>query len=580
MFFSSKQRLVHQILILATSAVLNLTTLGVPSLWDIDEGKNAEAAREMLDADNWIVPTFNYEPRFEKPVLLYWLQIAAFKCFGINEFAVRLPCALACCLAGLAVYELGRAMFDAGTGLLAGLILSSMALPCASARFANPDAILCLFTLLTLTFFWLGFSRSRTGWLAAGGISTGFAFLAKGPVGLIMPALVAISFLAWSRRLGFLKSRALAWATLAFVVTALPWYVWVAIETRGAFLRAFFLKENAGRFFAPMEHHGGPPYYYLIVLLVGLAPWSIFLAPVVWYSLAKRAPTDSQRTDEWQLTRSQQSRRLSLVTGHSAAACPEADSNCLPLCYRYLWCWVVVYLVLFSIANTKLPNYILPMYPPAALLTARFLKRWQAGVLSPPGWIVSTSFSCLFLIGAVTALALLAAGGLLPLPAVHVRIFPGIEIWAAVGIIPMLGAVTAWWCWYAGHLKRMLVCLTASAILFIGIILNGGGAAVDDFKAPRALVAASGARDEYSEIRVGTYQYFQPSLVFYCRREVRSFDSEDRSIEFLRSPLTVFLFMPSEVWDNLKAKVHGPVRLLARHLDLYRNCEVVVVTNH
>src|SRR5713101_9776458 len=137
---SLSNRCGHYLLLLALAAGLSFPNLGGPSLWDIDEGNNAEAAREMLDCGNWVVPTFNYQLRVDKPALLYWLQIGAFRLFGINEFAARFPSALAALAAVLMTYELGGRMFGAATGLLAGLILASTGLFCASAHFANPDA--------------------------------------------------------------------------------------------------------------------------------------------------------------------------------------------------------------------------------------------------------------------------------------------------------------------------------------------------------------------------------------------------------------------------------------------------------
>ena len=138
-------RLTHYALLIAVGALLFLPNLGGPSLWDIDEGHNTEASREMMASGNWIVPTFNFLLRVDKPALLYWLQIASFKLFGINEFAGRLPSACAALLSMLLTYELGRRMFGATAGLLAGLMLGSSVLFCAAAHFANPDALLNAF---------------------------------------------------------------------------------------------------------------------------------------------------------------------------------------------------------------------------------------------------------------------------------------------------------------------------------------------------------------------------------------------------------------------------------------------------
>src|SRR3954454_384702 len=98
----------HHLLLGLVWAVVCLPNLGGPSLWDIDEGNNAEAAREMLDSGNWVVPTFNFLERFDKPALLYWLQGGAYQLFGVNEFAARLPSALAALVSILVTYELGR----------------------------------------------------------------------------------------------------------------------------------------------------------------------------------------------------------------------------------------------------------------------------------------------------------------------------------------------------------------------------------------------------------------------------------------------------------------------------------------
>src|ERR1700733_5644915 len=132
MFQRFNNRLGHYLLLLAAAVCLFLINLGGPSLWDIDEGRNASATLEMIESGNWVVPTFNGQLRSHKPALLYWLQAAAYLTFGINEFAARLPSALAAILTVLVVYEIGRSMFNAATGLVGGLILASSALFCAS----------------------------------------------------------------------------------------------------------------------------------------------------------------------------------------------------------------------------------------------------------------------------------------------------------------------------------------------------------------------------------------------------------------------------------------------------------------
>ncbi|MFL5241192.1 MAG: ArnT family glycosyltransferase, partial [Gemmataceae bacterium] len=220
--------------------------------------------------------------RTDKPAMLYWLQMAAYLHFGINEFAARLPSAVASILAVLLTYELGRRLYGRSTGVIAGSILASAPAFCAAAHFANPDALLNLFTLLTFAIFWRGYIRNGSGWFALAGISTGLAMLTKGPVGLVLPAAVIGLFLYWSGQLNRLCDRRLLWGCLTFLVVSGPWYGWVGNDTRWEFLKGFFLKHNLDRFRAPMEGHSGPFFYYLAVLLAGFLFWACFFGPALW----------------------------------------------------------------------------------------------------------------------------------------------------------------------------------------------------------------------------------------------------------------------------------------------------------
>jgi 4-amino-4-deoxy-L-arabinose transferase-like glycosyltransferase len=552
MFRLLNHRLGHWVLLLGIASLLFFPNLGVPSLWDVDESNNSEAAREMSESGNWVVPTFNFLLRVDKPALLYWLQIGAYSLFGINEFAARFPSALAALATVLLTYELGRRMFDAGTGLLAGIVLASTPLFCAIAHFANPDALLNLFTVLTLLIFWQRWASGGQAWSVLGGASSGLAVLAKGPVGLVLPLAVAVLFLHWSRQLSRLLNRRVVLCALAFILVALPWYVLVGVETRAVFLREFFLTHNVGRFRNPMEGHSGPFFYYLGVLAAGFAPWSVFLGLAAWYGTG---------WTKWQDEAEASERR-----------------HRLPAAYRFLWCWITVYFLFFSLAGTKLPNYLVPLFPPVALLTARFLERWRRGLLQPPTWAWQLCLACLVLIGVGTAACLLLAGGAFPAPFLRGRALPGLKVLALLGVVPIAGALAVWWGALRQRWNGLIFATGTSAVVFVGSLAAWGSAALEAYKAPRSLVQNLPADHEQRDIRVASYQYYQPSLVFYCRREVFRLTEEREVLEFLRRPSPVYLFLPAEVWKGLEVQVPR-CRLLGRHRDLYRNCEVVLVTN-
>ncbi len=554
----------HYLLLLAVTAALTLPGLGALSLWDIDEGLNAEAAREMLESGDWVVPTFNFKPRTAKPALLYWLQALAYQQLGVGEFAARLPSALAAAAAVLLTYELGRRMFTPATGLLAGVILISTVQVCVLAHAATPDAVLLACLMLTFTLFWVGYANGGQHWTWTAGLGCGLAVLAKGPAGLLLPAAVIGYFLLAQRELRRLLDVRLLGGLALLVLVAGPWYALVGAETRGRFLRSFWQTENVGRFLAPMEGHSGPVYFYLLTLLVGLTPWCVFLGPAVWYALR-----DVQRG-------SGGAREQGSKEGLRSPAPPLPRS---PAPTRFLLCWAAVYLGFFSLAQTKLPNYILPVYPPLALLTARFLDRWRRGEVRPAPWLLPLALGCLAVVGVVAAAGQFVAGGVLAPAALRGQAVAGLAGWAWIGLIPVAGAAAAAWClrrqWRTGLVTGMAV----TGVLFVGSLAAFPVRAVDAQKAPRPLVEQAGARRTDAEVRVGCYAYFQPSLVFYCRREVSELLTEQQALEFLRSPLPVYLFCPAAAADGLAAKSSSPCRQLGRHRDLYRNCDIAVLTN-
>jgi hypothetical protein len=125
----------------------------------------------------------------------------------------------------------------------------------------------------------------------------------------------------------------------------------------------------------------------------------------------------------------------------------------------------------------------------------------------------------------------------------------------------------------------MLASLAITAVLFVAGLASWGAPALDAYKAPRSLVQTAHARQPYEEVRVACYQWYQPSLVFYCGREVVRLDKEQDACWFLEAPLPGYLFLPADAWERLETHVNGTYHLAARHWDMYRNCEVVVITN-
>jgi 4-amino-4-deoxy-L-arabinose transferase-like glycosyltransferase len=553
----------HYLLLGALGLALFITNLGGPSLWDLDEGRNATCAAEMMEADNWVIPTFNGDLRVDKPALLYWLQIAAYNAFGVNEFSARLPSALAALAAVLLCYELARSMFSPSTGLLAGVAAASTPMLCGAARFANPDALLNLFMVLTLTVFWLGRERPGLGWFAAIGAAEGFGMLAKGPIAVAAPAGILTLFLLWEGRLRLLADARWLVGAAAFVVVAAPWYVWVAAETKGEFVRRFFLEHNVGRYVSSMEGHHGGPWYYPVVLTLGMFPWSIFLGPAAWFGY-------------W-------SARPGAVAGSAAERGPRAARR--RSAHRLLACWIGLYLVFFTISATKLPNYALPVLVPTAILVARFLDRWRLGAVGVSGWVMPTSLACLALLGAGLSAGLLAAAGAWETGAPRAWYVEGLGPWAALGLLPIVGVAVGLWCVRAGQRTGLIVSVATTGVLLLVPIVAFTVALLDAHKPVRDLVRWSGALRRDEDIRVVSWHLDHlPSLNFYVQRNVRGCDVPEDQVgrelaAHLSYPIPVFVFLPASEWERLRPAIAEPCRELARHPDLYRHDDVVVITN-
>jgi len=370
----------HLIFLLIVGSFLLLIGLGDMGLTDRDEGSNAEAAREMLETGDWISPTLNYEPRFAKPAFVYWIIGSTYALFGVNEFTARLPSALfGLGLLFLQYFFLNRLLGPA-IAFSGSLILLLNPEFIGIHRMVLTDPELVFFTTLATYSFWIGFhgeGRERQFlWLFYIGMA--FAMLAKGPVGIIIPLLAVIPYLTltrqWKKYFAGGKP-VLGWAV--FILIAAPWYL-AMFAIHGADYLAAAQANTTGRFANPMEGHGGTLLFYLPILLVGFFPWSGFLPVGIYQSLK-----------EWKLYRS----------GEKEA---KGEDGLLVFCSL----WIIGILVFFTISATRLPHYILPLFPAASLLVAVLWSRFLREP-SPSGLTISVRI--ILITGYILSIALVSA---------------------------------------------------------------------------------------------------------------------------------------------------------------------------
>ncbi|GHT87778.1 glycosyl hydrolase [Betaproteobacteria bacterium] len=341
--------------IFALPWVAFLLRLGGAPLFDDDEGAFSEATREMFERGDFLSTYLNGENRFDKPILIYWLQALGYLLFGPAEWAFRLPSALAAIGWCYAIWHFARPRLGADTALVALAVAASALGPFVIGRAATADALLNLLLALALFDAWRHIESGQRAPLLRSYMWIGLGILTKGPIALMVPAAVSLLYYASRREWRpYLKLSfdPLGWLILAILVV--PWYA-AALAIHGQdFIDGFILKHNVRRFTGTLEKHAGSIFYYAFVTPLLLLPWT---GPLL--ASLRRIKADVQMTDNHE-------RRHGLR--------------------RYLWLWAAFVIVFFSLSGTKLPHYALYGATPLFLLIAvhrHDLRRSWLHLLAP-----------------------------------------------------------------------------------------------------------------------------------------------------------------------------------------------------
>ena len=313
--------------------------LGNRPLNEPDEGRYSEIAREMIETGGWLVPHFWYLPHLDKPPMTYWLVAASMKIFGQNEWAVRLPVALAGVSGVWATFLLGCAMGGRRVGLWSALILQSATLYLIQARMLTTDIFLTQFIAWAVYFFWRSWTAMGKGeffaWHLAAWVAIAGGFLTKGPVALIIP-VISFKALLIARRERISKTvvGGLIAGFILFLILVAPWFLAVFSRVPES-AHYMILGQAAGHFLGTtIKNRVGIPGYFIWILAGGLLPWSLLLG-WLW------------RRTHW--------RSLE----HAAKGG-----------WLLLNVWAIFTFILFSLSHAKLPAYILPIFPALAVMLA------------------------------------------------------------------------------------------------------------------------------------------------------------------------------------------------------------------
>lgn len=522
------------LLIIAASIVVLFAGLGSTHLWDEDEGFFASTAYEMFERGEWIVPYFNGEMFGHKPPWMYWMMMLGFSMFEDRELGARFFSAVYGTGTALLTFAIGRQLFNRQAGLIGGLVMSTSLMFTVVARSATADCYLVFFTTLSL-FLYLqatGISQdSETSstatrpllpktWLSffiMYGVM-GFGVLVKGPIGFLFPMAVIGLFLLcttprrsadgeatrlaeWREKIrpfGPVNFFRTIWqmkpltAIIAILMVAGPWYLAVGLITDGAFLEEFFGKHHFGRFSEAMDDHAGSIFYYVVAVAVGMFPASVFAVPVgihVWQSLRRTGPI------------------------------------AIPIVF--LCCWAGVYIVIFSLAATKLPNYVLPAYPALALMIGSYIDRmirekssislfWPSAAS-----VVLTSIGVMFLVS-LPLVCQIEFGGQTILD--RYDLTPSVQddsfILSLVGLPALIGGLITLGLIRGRSMEWAATSFALAAVSTMFMFWNVGVRTVDRHQTPQEIAKTIRSLNDHGQYTVAQFRLHRPSMPFYVNGRV------------------------------------------------------------
>ncbi len=477
------------LLLVGLFIILYIVPLGFRPLFTPDEPRYAEIARELIVHNDWVVPRINNLRYFEKPIMGHWLNAAALKLFGENNFAVRFASALAAGLSALVLFMLlkkfaGDAMAQWGT-----IIFLSSILVYGIGTFAVLDGPTSFFLTAAMTGFFFAYmekswNTSKVIALLLFGFFCGLAFMTKGFLAFVIPAITIGPFLIWEKR--WKELFILPWLpALAVIVTALPWSLMIYFRDND-FWNYFFWVEHVQRFLQKEEsQHPEPLWYFIPVIIAGSIPWVFLLQ--------------------------------SIVAGYKER-CAETFKQ--PL-MRYAACWLVFPFLFFSASSGKLATYILPCFPPIAILIACGLNNFLTN--NKPGKIDLT-LKILLTVLAVAAGGLIITQIVFATGIVKIKNFSGLYGKDELFKFALVIGVIALWCsllWLAINAKNLRKKIFYFALGPLGCFFAWNMAVpnlVLDIKAPERILMKHASLITPDTMLV-SYKNLLTSICWYYKRD-------------------------------------------------------------
>ncbi len=454
--------------------------LGSFILFDVDEAVFSEATREMVQTGNYITPTYNYEPRYDKPILFYWLMSMSFRLFGINEFSARFFSAVFGVALVAITYLFVKTVHSKKGALWSSLCLLLNLQFFVYTHSAVTDMTLTFFITASLYSFFIGSSIEERGnrrsgsrrWYYLFWISTALAVLTKGIIGILFPVTIVFLYLLFAGRLRHSRSLVSPAMIIVFLAVSSPWFIAEFYVKGWEFFDAFIVKHHFKRYTDVISSHSGPAYYYLGIIVIGFFPWVAFLPGAVYRA----------------------------VKGRSL--------------YLFTAVWFFFILLFFSISKTKLPNYILSLFPAMAIITGVHISGFSRKSLN------RYAFGFLFGISIIFAVII----SILPHAGIKMEItYPDSFFYIFGGLF----ALIALFAMFHRNNPKISLAGISTVTAFLLIYLATYGIPPVNLHLQKELYVYSKYSIEALDGNgiLATYEINQPSIVFYSKRKIEKVES-------------------------------------------------------
>jgi 4-amino-4-deoxy-L-arabinose transferase-like glycosyltransferase len=446
-----------------------------------DEGRYSEIPREMVATGDWVTPRLNGLKYFYKPALQYWATAIAYEAFGEHHWTARLWPALTGFLGALFTGWVGARLWGRNAGLIAGAVTASGLFYLAIGHLVTLDMGLTFFLnagvlALVMAQRAEASERDTRDWMLFGWACLALAILSKGLIGGALPGAALFLYVLLNRDWAVLKKLHIINGTLLLLAICAPWFIWVSLRNP-EFAHYFFIHEHFERFLTKVHARYKPWYYFIPILLAGMLPWTGLMLDALLRAWRRQSASGFQ-------------------------------------VQRFLFIWCVFVYVFFSLSSSKLPSYILPVFPALGLLIAHRVVNMSPRTLA---WH-AVPFFLLGVVGAVLAPgAVRFADTEVPLP-----LYQAYVPWLiASGVFLALGSAACFWFAWRGRVVAASIMFAIGGLLAGQCIVSGhnslspSNSAYHLVKKFKPVVDAAGPN-----VPVYSYMMYEQTIPFYLKRTV------------------------------------------------------------